>query len=54
MVEGPKTTAPDNIPDLDPDRLKVAPNSSFKDLVDRSIKSHRGRTCSNETPLAMR
>lgn len=33
MVEGPKTTAPDNIPDLDPDRLKVAPNSSFKDLV---------------------
>ena len=32
MVEGPKTTAPDNIPDLDPDRLKVAPNSRFKDL----------------------
>ena len=54
MVEGPKTTAPDNIPDLDPDRLKGVSNSSFKDLVDRSIKSHRGRTCSNETPLAMR
>ena len=40
MVEGPKTTAPDNIPDLDPDRLKVAPNSSFKDLVDHSIKTN--------------
>ena len=40
MVEGPKTTAPDNIPDLDPDRLKGVPNSSFKDLVDRSIKTN--------------